>query len=116
MSPNDSVELKKLNRRSTVLMSVILAILVVYFPLINSNTKKATEAYDKSVLVEGVIGVKLDAMLEKLDIYIETHTTETENIKKTIEANRKNTAEVTNILLEKGVLKSDQITVRDGNL
>lgn len=112
MTPKENLTLKKLNNRSTVLMSIILIVLVAYFPLINYNTKKATQAYDKAEFVESIISTKLDAVLDKLDIYVLQHNKEIESMKETIENGRLNHAEIATKLLEKGILKANDITIR----
>lgn len=114
MNPKENTKLDKINKRMTILISIILGVMLCYFPLINSNTKRSTQAFDKAENIEKIINVKLDAVIEKLDVSIDDSKETQISMQKAIEDNRANYSELATKLLEKGVVTD--LTFRSGKI
>lgn len=93
-------------------LTLIFGILIALMPLINNNSKAATEALAETRSIKEIINVKFENIEEKLDIHIAHSQKELDGVKEYIENNRLNHQDLATDLLQRKVIK--ELKLRNG--
>lgn len=106
MSPKDDSRIKIITWIVSILIPMIFAILIAYFPIINNNSKAATEALTEIKSVKELQKKEFDNLEGKIKEHI-LQSKEVENtLKEDISINKQNFRTITDRLRDQGLLKN----------